>query len=139
MKSSMKRRQVKPNRLKRRAAAVIELAVCLPILVLVGVATIDACSMFHVQQTLKITAYEGSRVGIVPDAQAANVKYQCQTLLDDHGVKGSTITMTPSDPSSLSKGDYFTVQISANFGQNALVGILYTDKILTRSVTLRAE
>ena len=126
-----------PNR--RRGVAVVELAVCLPVLVLVAVATIDACTIFHVQQTLKITAYEGARVGIVPEANATNVRFQCETMLDNQGVQAYHIAMDPADPSTLTPGDYFTVTTSADFNQNALVGGIYAGKVLTRSVTLRAE
>ncbi len=129
----------RPARYRRKGAAVVEMAVCLPVLLAIGVATIDACSMFHVQQALKITAYEGARVGIVPQAKAENVLYQCETLLDDHGVKGYSISMEPADPTVLVNGDYFTVTVSADFNQNALVGGVFTDKTLIRSVTLRAE
>ncbi|QDT09243.1 TadE-like protein [Planctomycetes bacterium K23_9] len=127
------------RRSARMGAAVVELAVCIPILVIVVVATTDACTMFHVQQNLKVAAYEGARVGIVPQAEAENVSYQCESLLDAQGVNGFSIAMEPSDPGTLKAGDYFTVTISADFKDNALVGGLFADKTLTRSVTLRAE
>ena len=132
------------NRTRRSAqrcagTAVVELALCLPVLVLVLVATLDACTMFHVQQSMKIAAYEGTRVGIVPGAEAVNVQFQCETLLDTQGVNGYTITMTPADLSTLSQGDFFSVQIDADFDQNALAGGLYNGKTLTKSVTLRVK
>jgi Flp pilus assembly protein TadG len=124
---------------RRNGAAVVELALCIPVLLVVAVATIDSCAMFHVQQNLKVAAYEGTRVGIVPQAEASNVVFQCESLLNDQGVKGYSIAMDPADPKSLEEGDHFTVTIDADFKQNALVGGLFADKILTRSVTLRAE
>lgn len=130
-----------PDRfLSRRGVAAVELAICLPVLVLLLLATIEACSMYHIQQSLKVIAYEGARVGIVPEAQASNVNYQCETLLEDHGIEGYLVTMDPSDPGALGEGDYFTVTVSAPFSENTLVGgWLYSAMDLSKSVALRKD
>ncbi|WP_075083909.1 TadE family protein [Mariniblastus fucicola] len=123
----------------RRGAAVAELAVCLPMFLLVLTATLDICGMFYVQQTLKISAYEGARVGIVPESESENVVFQCENLLDAQGVKGYSIVLDPPDPQTLTVGDYFTVTVEADYAQNAIAGSLYPGKLLTKSVTLRVE
>jgi len=125
---------------RRRGTAVVELAICLPVLVTVLLATTEACTILHVQQSLKISAFEGARVGTVPGADADNVTYQCETLLDDHNVESYTVSMDPPSPTTLNQGDYFKVTISADFAPNSLIGgWLYSGKILSRSVSLRAE
>lgn len=43
---------------RRTAVAVVELAVCLPVLVVLLVATIEGCVMLQLQQNLAVTAYE---------------------------------------------------------------------------------
>ncbi len=123
----------------RRGTAAVELAVCLPLFLVILVATLDVCGMFYVQQSLKISAYEGARVGILPEAESKNVVFQCETLLDAQGVNGYSIVLDPPDPRTLSVGDYFTVTISADFDQNAHAGSLYPGKTLNKSVTLRVE
>ena len=118
----------------------VELAVCLPILTLVTFATIEACAMIHLKQSLKIVAYEGARVGIVPEAKASNVQYQCETLLDDFDVNGYAVTMSPSDPGALDQGDYFEVTVTTNFASNSLIGgWIYSDQSVAATVALRAE
>ena len=124
---------------QRRGAAAVELAVCVPILLLVLVATVDVCGMFHIQQSLKISAYEGARIGIVPGAEVDNVSFQCGAILDAQGVKSYSVTMTPANPATLEPGDYFTVSIEANFDDNAYGSGLYAGKILEKSVTLKVE
>ncbi|TWT49739.1 TadE-like protein [Rubripirellula amarantea] len=124
----------------RQGTAVTELAVCLPVLVIIMLATIEACTMMHVQQRLKTTAFEGARVGIVPGSKQVNVEYQCELLLDGHKVHQYSVAMDPADPSTLNQGDWFTVTVEAPCGPNSLVGgWLYADKVLSRSVALRAE
>ena len=124
----------------RRATAVIELALCLPVLFVLVLATMEACSMLYLQQKLKVTAYEGARVAIVPTAKIENVVHQCETLLDATNVQSYSISLSPSDPTTLNDGDYVTVTVSAPFSENSLAGgWLYTNKILSRSVPLHAE
>ncbi len=125
---------------RRRGTAVAELAVCLPVLVAIMLATIEACTVLHVQQRLKTTAFEGARVGIVPGSKQTNVLYQCELLLEGHKVHGYEVTMNPPDPKSLEQGDWLTVTVEAPCGPNSLVGgWFYANKTLSRSVSLRAE
>ena len=127
-------------RLWRRGTAVTELAICLPILVVIMLATIESCTMLHLQQRLKTTAFEAARVGIVPGAKSVNVDYQCELLLDRHGVEGYSVSMEPTNPRTLKQGDYFTVTVNAPCGPNSLIGgWVYADKVLSKSVSLSAE
>jgi Flp pilus assembly protein TadG len=128
------------NHGRRRAMAVVELAVCMPLLVLVLFATIEACSMLHLKQTLKITAFEGVRVGLIPSSTTSTVEDQCQALLDDRNVQGYSMSMLPTDPQTVVSGDYFQVTITANYANNSLMGgWLYGTNSLSESVSLRVD
>ncbi len=105
-KCSGKRRQ-------RSGAALIELAICLPLLLLLTLATIEACTILHMRQGLKIAAYEGCRVGLVPHAQTSNVETQVANVLAARQIVGSVVTLTPSDPSGVAPGEFFKVTVSA--------------------------
>ena len=124
----------------RHGIAAVELAVCLPILLLVAVAAVETCGMLYVSQTLKIASFEGSRIGVVPDAEASNVKFQCDTLLQGRGVKGYTVTLSPSEPASLNEGDYFRVTVEADYSQNSLLGgLVFGNRTLSKSTALRSD
>lgn len=125
---------------EKRGAVVIEMAVCLPILVVILFSTIECCNMLFIAQSLKITAFEGARVGVVPGAESSNVQYQCEQILLERGVNSATVTTVPSDPASLAPGDYFQVNVSANYASNSLIGgTVLNDNQITRSVSLRAQ
>ena len=47
-------------RVNRRAVATVELAVCLPVLALLVLGSIEAASFIFLKQTLQVAAYEGS-------------------------------------------------------------------------------
>lgn len=103
-------------------AAVIELAVCLPLLVLIAMATVEACSMIYLKQSLKVAAYEGARVGVVDSATAGNVTAQCDLILTGRDVQQFTITLNPADPAAVPPGDFFRVTCSAPCVPNSLIG-----------------
>lgn len=125
---------------KRRGLAVVELAVCLPILVVLVIATIETCVMLQLQQNLAVTAYEGARIGIMPGTGASAVDFQCQMLLDDRNINAYTVTLDPADPSSMNVGDEFTVTVAADCAPNSIVGAMFFEgRTITESVVMRAE
>lgn len=122
----------------RRGLAVAELAVGLPILMLVTMGTIEACTMIRVKQKLNTIAYEGARVGILPDAGADNVQFQCETLATDYGLNNVGITMNPSDPRTLDSGEWFTVDVNVDYSDNSLVGTWMMPAVgITETVALQ--
>ena len=124
----------------RHGVAAVELAVCLPILVVVSLVTIEVCSMLHLSQAMKIASFEAARVGVVPGAEVENVQYQCESLLESRGVKAFAISMNPSDPSVLESGDYFRVSIEVDYEENAILGgFLANNRTIDRSTALRAD
>jgi hypothetical protein len=119
--------------------AVVELAICLPILVLLLLSTIEACVMLQSKQNLSVTAYEGARVGILPGSNSNVVTQQCQMLLDDRGIDGYTVTMNP-DPDTVLVGDMLMVTVSADCVANSVLGgVFYQGSTMSESVVMRAE
>ena len=55
----------------RRAAAAAELAICLPLIVMLVMASIEACTMIFLDHGLTIASYEGVRVAINFDGTSA--------------------------------------------------------------------
>tara|TARA_R110002049_G_scaffold2750_2_gene21628 strand:+ start:480444 stop:480974 length:531 start_codon:yes stop_codon:yes gene_type:complete len=128
------------DRSVRRGVAVVELAICLPILALILIATTEACVMLQLQHNLAITAYEGARIGIIPGTNSTAVEAQCSMLLDDRNINDYTITMLPSDPTTLDVGDAFTVTVSADCDANTvLASMFFEGRQLNESVVMLAE
>ena len=132
-----RRRHSMPQR--RSGVAVVELAVCLPLIVTILLGTIEACRMIHVKQDLAIVAYEGARVGVIPGSNADTVQLQCDMLLEDRGIADYTVDLS-ANPVDLDRGDRLTVTVRADCGSNSLVGaIFFQKKTLTESMVMRAE
>jgi Flp pilus assembly protein TadG len=135
-----RKRKLTNCRVPRHGVAATELAVCMPVIVLIVLATIEACAMIFLQQSLSVAAYEGARVSLAPGAQASNVEAQCQLILDDRDVRGAQINVSPGDIPGAAAGTWINVETSAPFAQNSLVGgWLFGNRTLTASVQMVKE
>ena len=124
----------------RRGVAATELAVCLPVLVLLVLATVETTGMIFVQQSLEIACYEATRVALAPGAEEANVKYQAELILQSRGVKSATVTVSPADIPGTAAGAWISVKSSAPFSANSLMGgWLFKSKTLVAEVQMMKE
>jgi len=124
----------------RRGVATTELAVCLPVIVLLVVATVEACSMIYLKQTLSIAAYEGVRTAISNGATVADVRAACDQILDDRQVEGGTVTVKPSNIGSLNPGEFVDVTVTAPCDGNTVVpNRFYRGRTLTATASMAIE
>ena len=112
----------------------------MPVLTLIMLGTIESSAMIFLQQSLSIAAYEGTRIALVPEAKAADVKYQCELILKDRGVQGASAAVNPVNFSATPEGTWITVTTSAPFNGNSLVGgWIFSGRTLTASVQMMKE
>lgn len=124
----------------RRGASLVEFALCLPIFFLITMGTVELCRLIYLRQSLKITAYECARLGIIPGMSKTTLECQCDLLLRKRKIKGYSFTCEPDDPKQLALGDIFTVRIDIPIEQNALIGRWFIrDQVFSESVHLMAE
>src|SRR4051812_39923137 len=97
---------------KSRGVAAAELAVCLPIVVLIVLATIESCSALFLKQSLTVAAYEGVRAAIEKGASSGTVQTSCNGILTDRKIQRPVVSVSPADISSLKPGDYINVTVS---------------------------
>lgn len=128
------------HRGSRRAVAASELAVCLPVLVLLVLAMIESCTMIFLKQSLTVASYEGIRAAIEPNSTAAKVQAACNAVLTDRRVKSATITITPTNFTTIARGQYITVTVSAPAGKNSIIpGTFFSGRTLAGSSTMMKE
>lgn len=101
----------------RKGAAIVEFAVTLPIILLIVFATIEVCFCYGLQQSLKVAAYQGCRVGLSSESTLQLVERQTQFVLDARGIKNYVISVS-EDPNNLDQGEFLTVQVNAPTGAN---------------------
>lgn len=125
---------------RRRGVAAIEFAVCLPIIVLLVLSTIEACSMIFLKQTLAVAAYEGARTAIIPGVTGDEVKEVCNEILKDRKVSGGIVTISPKGFDDLKPGQFVDVTVSAPCNANSIVrNKFYKGRTLTSTASMMIE
>lgn len=106
---------------ERKAVATAETAICLPLIAMLMLASIEACGMIYLDHSLSIASYEGVRVGINYDATTSEVYNKCSEMITARNVVDGTITITPSDVSTAERGTQISVTVSAPCDSNSLI------------------
>lgn len=129
-----------PSGLKRRAAATVELAICLPVLLTLTLATVDLCSVFFLKETITIAAYEGARRGVNRGGTNAAAAARTQEVLAERSINDCVITFEGSSFDSASTLEHVTYVVEVPVGGNLVSPAgLYGNLKLTSRVTMRKE
>lgn len=104
----------------RNGTAVVELAVCSPLLVTIIFGSIQAASLLHLRSALETSAHHGSLLAIKTEASESDVISQIQNLLTARGVNGATVTLSgDNEPfADVQRGELFEVVVTAPVSQN---------------------
>jgi hypothetical protein len=120
--------------------AAAELAVCLPVVVLLVLATIEACTMIFLKQSLTVAGYEGVRTALVQNATAADVQAACNQVLLDRRVDGASVSVNPSNIGLLKPGDTVNVTVVAPCAVNSVIPIMfYQGRTLESTASMMIE
>jgi Flp pilus assembly protein TadG len=124
----------------RRGVAATELALTLPLLVMLLMASLEACSMVFLNHSLSIASYEAVRVAINFDATNTDVQQRCDTLIDARNVSGSQLSISPSNVATVPRGTPIALTVSAPCDANALIPPWYFGgKTLSVTTTMVKE
>jgi Flp pilus assembly protein TadG len=105
----------------RAGAATVEMAVCLPLLMLIGFGAIETANAIFLKQVVAQVAYEGGRVAALSDATEADILKRCNDFLSMRRIKGASISVSPKNVSAgLAKGTAIHVTVSAPANANAI-------------------
>lgn len=120
----------------RRGTATVELAVCLPVLVLVTLGAIEATNAIYLKQALTSIAYEGVRAASSAGGTTSDAEQVCQTMLAARNIRGATFTCTPITAST-SPGTPISVNVTASVANNSLgVSRVFRTTTLTGTATM---
>jgi len=102
------------SRNKRHGAAIVEMAICLPLLVLLAFGTIETASSIFLKQTITSAAHEGALLGMRSDATEAEIRARVELILRARNVGDCVIRVTPqgADFDDLQSGDDFSIEVT---------------------------
>ncbi len=81
-------------RAPRSGIAAVELAVCLPVVMLIVWGTLDLANMLHTRNASQAAAYGSVSVAVADGGTDAQVISTCQSLLAQRGISNATVTVT---------------------------------------------
>lgn len=117
----MNRDMIKQKRKKKRlGAATVELAICLPLIVLITFGGIEGASMIFTKQALVSSAYEGIKVAVGKNATEDSVIAATQSVLDGRLLDATTVEIDPTNFADAEKGTFITVTVSCPGDANSV-------------------
>jgi Flp pilus assembly protein TadG len=124
----------------RKGAALVEFAVCLPVILLVVFGSIQAASMLFLRQTAIQSAYEGVKVAVRGDGTDALAREVAQQVIDGRRLTGVTIDINPSNVADLEPGTVIDVTVSAPSDENTLFPFgVFTGKTIVANAVMIKE
>lgn len=127
------------SRRGRRGAALVEFAICLPVIVAIVFGTIEACEMVYLKRNVTQAAYEGARTAIVPETTAAQAEVAIQQVLDDRSITGTAISISPTTTAAAAPGTYIAVEVTAPVKGNVFSSFLTSGSSVSAHVEMMKE
>ncbi len=88
----------------RLGTATVEVAVALPVLILLVFGSIETAEFVHLKQDLSICTYEAAKLASRGSSTTSDVTARFNQLMTAKGVNGASLTVSPNLTSSLSPG-----------------------------------
>ena len=121
----------------RRGVATVELAVCLPVLLLLVVGAIESSNFIFLKQAVTVAAYEAAQVSTRAGGKAADGQQRAQQILAARSVDSSTITFSPANPDQAVRGTLVSVSVTAPVSANSIgLDWFYDDQSVSAAVTM---
>ncbi len=127
------------NNNHRRGAAVVEFAVCLPVLVTLVLGAIECCSMIFLDQSLKVTAYESIRAAIKSGADVGDGRDRANQVISERKLQHAQVQFTPRNPESAGRGTPITVRVTAPCRANSVIGLTFFSGSLETTAVMIKE
>lgn len=111
----------KPNQATRRGVAATEFAVCLPVLMLLLLGTLECCSMIFLKQTLSVAAYEAGHAALAPGATSAQARSAAQAILAQRRINSGAVQIAPRPLETIAEGEFFDISVTAPTNANRVL------------------
>lgn len=106
----------------RKGTALIEFAVCLPVLVFIVLATMECTNYIFLRQAAVQAAYEGARQAINPQSSRATAMTRINEVLAGRKVDNQTVQFNP-DPANANRGTEIRVTVNIPTNGNLLFNL----------------
>ena len=124
----------------RGGAAVVEFAVCLPLLTMLILGSIEATSAVFLKQSLQTAAYEAARIAVRSTGTTADARTQAEAILSARQIRNFDITFAPANVRDANRGTRVTITITARRAANSpIMGRVIPDDTASVRVVMIKE
>lgn len=128
------------RRSTRRAAVLVELAVCLPVIVLVVFASLEGANMLFVRQATVQAAYEATKFASRRDGTRVRAERLATEVLAARRINSPSITFVTGDPQTTPSGSDVTVRVSVNSDDRLITGFrIFSGRQIEAVATMQKE
>lgn len=116
----------------------VEMAVCLPLLLLISFGGIETANAIFLKQIVSQVAYEGARFAAIPDTTEAEILKRCNDFIGVRRIKGATVSVSPNNVSEMTKpGTEIKVTVTAPAKDNAISPVwFFKNSKMSRTVVM---
>ena len=128
---------------RRKGAASVEFAFCLPVLFMLTFGTIDICTMIFLNESASLAAYEGARRGVGRGYTNADATARVIEFLDERGIMynaGSVCQISSPGFENADTLEHVTVTVTIPCAGNLLLpSDMIGNLVVSSDVTMRKE
>lgn len=107
----------------KRGTACVELAVCLPVIVLLVFASLEGANMLFLREAVVQSAYETAKSVAKTNGVQSRAVTLGEQVLASRGVVAPTINFIPANVQNLPAGTPFTVTVAVPGNSRSITGI----------------
>lgn len=127
-----------PSRV-RRAAATVELAVLLPVILVIVLGSIESASMIFLRQALVQSSYEAAKVA-VKTGDLAQARSFALAVTKGRKINNVSIKFEPADIQTAARGSLIRVSVSAPGDNNSVIPFgVFRGRIITAQASMTRE
>ncbi len=124
----------------RRAAAAVELAVCLPVIVVLVFGALEGANIMFCRQAMVEAAYEACKHASRPDGTSTRANTLATDVLRARRINSANITLTPANVATATPGQEVAVRITVNSNARTFTGLgLFSGRTIDVSAKMQKE
>ena len=130
----MRTRKRKFRSNKRRGIAAVEAAVCLPVLIVIWLGTVEVSTVLTLKQQSQLIAAAAAQQTLESTATFTEIETKFKNLADSIGIEGATVSLRQFD------GEIVETEVTIDVGPNSTFGsLLKTKKVNSKYYSYRED
>lgn len=128
-----------PRNQHKRGTATVELAVCLPVIIVLVFGALECTTMIFVKQSLHVVAYEAARVAVKDGGDNATATTRANAVIAERELQNAEVEFSPANVSSANSGDTIEVTVRVSTADNSLLPLKFFSGELEASAVMYKE